>query len=196
MVLSMQCKMLLQQNSLHNFPDMLDDFQLNGVTQLSMLHLLFVALETDPTVYAPFVVYGFGNCQIGIPTMAYWAAMLDPQTKRPTLQVLSEEEAGQIWDDILAEMLQMSEEMRPHIAIAERRNANVPANENNHERRGAAFFINNNMTLEPTQAECGTVRTELKLYQDSDGCPLSDESGNYLCPLVLWKKNHACYPSV
>lgn len=28
------------------------------------------------------------------------------------------------------------------------------------------------------------VRTELLLYQESVGCPLCDELGNYVCPLT------------
>ncbi len=43
----------------------------------------FVSHWGDPITYAPILVCGFGNRQIGIPMMAYWAALLDPRTFQP-----------------------------------------------------------------------------------------------------------------
>ena len=43
---------------------------------------------------------GFMDSQIGIPGLAYWASLLDPQTKSGVSQILAEGDLRQIWRDI------------------------------------------------------------------------------------------------
>ncbi len=92
--------------------------------------------------------------------------------KHPTLQLLSQEEAQQIWDDILVELLCISGEgLVPSPPMFANRTNHVP----NDKAR---------------------VRTELLLYKDCVGCQICDELGNYVCPLLWWKEHHNRYPLV
>ncbi len=86
------------------------DFQPKLEAEMSVMVTDFESCWGDPITYAPYVVHGFGSHQVGIPTYAYWAALLNPRMKHLTLQLLSQEEAQQIWGDIQTELLCISGE--------------------------------------------------------------------------------------
>jgi len=50
--------------------------------------------------YSSNIIHGNMRRQEGIPKYAYWAALLDPRTKKKTIQRLDQEEVTEIWKDI------------------------------------------------------------------------------------------------
>jgi hypothetical protein len=158
----------------------------------------------DPICYSSNIVRASFNRQLGIPAYAYWAAILDPRTKKSTLKILSPQEKRQIWKDIQAEIMLIAEHEMPHDEEVVNNNGNIVVDlvEQPARRRGAAMFINNNTfeEVEPENEPALTVEarvsTELALYEQSVGCPLNDQNGNYYCPLVWWEKNHSTFPFV
>jgi hypothetical protein len=54
------------------------------------------------TSYSPEVVRGDRNRQIDVPKLAFWASILDPQTKNKMKPKLSTIEWSQLWADVTA----------------------------------------------------------------------------------------------
>ena len=60
---------------------MLADAEVNNPEMYDLLSAMvdvFSDCWGDPIIYSNTVVHGAMNCQQGIPTYAYWAAVLDP----------------------------------------------------------------------------------------------------------------------
>lgn len=88
------------------------DFPPQFEFELSNMVEDFISCWGDPITYAPIVVRGLWNRQIGIPKLAYWAALLDPRTKIPTLQLLTVEKERQNWSDIQSKLLKIQRSCR------------------------------------------------------------------------------------
>jgi hypothetical protein len=63
----------------------------------------------NPIVFSSNIILTSFNCQQGIPVYDYWAAVLDPRTKKATLKILSPKEKHQIWRDVQAEIMLIAE---------------------------------------------------------------------------------------
>lgn len=154
----------------------------------------------NPITYSSVVTRGAFNRQEGIPPYAYWAAVLDPRTKKPTLKLLSQQEKRNIWKDIHSAILHVA-------AVPVNNDINLPRVRNVVDegavrvRRGAALFLTPEDEAEGDDGEDALtlearVSTELALYEASIGCPLHDQHGFYHCPLLWWKNNYLMYPNV
>ncbi len=154
----------------------------------------------NPITYSSVVTRGAFNRQEGIPPYAYWAAVLDPRTKKPTLKLLSQQEKRNIWKDIHSAILHVA-------AVPVNNDINLPRVRNVVDegavrvRRGAALFLTPEDEADGDDGEDALtlearVSTELALYEASIGCPLHDQHGFYHCPLLWWKNNYLMYPNV
>ena len=116
------------------------DFPPELEAELSNMVIDFESHWDNLIIYAPYVVHGVGNPQVGILTVFFGANLLDPRTKLPTLPLLSEVEAQQVWANILAEPLCISAELVVPILVPEENQSHYP-NNNNRDRRVQPYLL-------------------------------------------------------
>jgi hypothetical protein len=67
---------------------------------LNIMYNDFIQRWGENIKYSSNIVHGHMKRQEGIPKYAYWAALLDPRTKKKTIQRLDQDEVTEIWKDI------------------------------------------------------------------------------------------------
>ena len=158
----------------------------------------FIEQWGEQLVYSAEVVRGRLSRQVGIPKFAYWAALLDPRTKWPTVTLLTAEEKRLLWGDIrvaIVDLCRQRREVDQAEASSDNSNDSTAIGPPHKKRRGAAtFLISPASNDEDVNAASGTtgvmgvvsleaeVSLELSVFEVDPGCRLYDDSQNFWSP--------------
>jgi hypothetical protein len=163
----------------------------------------------DRVTYSSHCVRGDRRRQVGVPTYAFWAMVLDPRTKKMISKVLSPDEVFALWQDVIDEIIRIATEnfegnnnQNPVPVVAQPVRVADEDNIRNHNV-GPGFLRDfQDDAAEPLNAEipaeilANSVRCEVEKYKVAPGCPLYSNDNHYSCPLQWWSIHVSEFPHV
>jgi hypothetical protein len=163
----------------------------------------------DRVTYSSHCVRGDRRRQVGVPTYAFWAMVLDPRTKKMISKVLSPDEVFALWQDVTDEIIRIATEnfegnnnqnpvpvVAQPVRVADEdniRNPNVGPGFLRDFQDDAAEPLNAEI---PAEILANSVRCEVEKYKVAPGCPLYSNDNHYSCPLQWWSIHVSEYPHV
>ena len=166
-------------------------------TQSQLLFLVdtmvedFVSRWEHEMSYYSQIHQGFMDHQVGIPGLAYWVSLLDPQTMNGVSQILAEGDLTQIWKDIVEEIMHCHS---PPTAEEGPTAQNIMTQGKKKARLTLGNFLDDlcsskDEVVDPRAKLHHEVEHQIQRYQEDDGLKLQNDEGGYNCPLVWWKEN-------
>lgn len=148
-----------------------------------------------------------GNRQEGIPKYAYWAAMIDPRTKRRTMRLLANEELDLIWRDIDQEILAIISSNEATTATTNEQSVLYTAEKQKKKnaKKRQRFFLqsppkqqkqNEDNSNEDDNEIRLKLRQEITSFKQHDGIDLQNEDGEWNCPLKWWQQYENIFPNI